>query len=105
MSHLTRNTDHWYAGSPIDLDVTVDNVASADLSSLVWVLGGVVELSGASISASDNSDGDAVVTVSIGAADATEVGVFDWQLRGDVSGEGPRVLAIGTLTLSEQLSA
>lgn len=105
MGHIDDSNLEWHVSSPKPIDITVSGVASADLSNLKWILDGVVEISGSAITTSDDSNGDAVVTVQLSATDVTTPGVFDWQLHGDVSASGPEVLAEGSMTFHALLSS
>lgn len=105
MTHLASNDRKWHAASPFNLEISVAGVASADLSDLEWVVAGVVAISGSAIATTDDANGEAVVTVSVGAADLTVAALRRWQLHGSVSGRGPEVLSEGTLDLGELYTA
>lgn len=100
MSHLPINKNHWYIASPFTLEVTIEGTASADLADLEWFIDGQASIT-AGITAADNADDDAVVSIPVAAATTTDlsVGVYRWQLQATVSGSGPRVVAVGTLRL------
>lgn len=106
MSHLTANSNHWYLASPFTLSVTITGTPSADLSSLEWRIDGLLAIT-TGITASDNGDGDAVVSIPVVAGDTStmSVGVYQWQLQASVAGSGPRVIAVGSLRLDPLAAA
>lgn len=105
MGHLINNEGHWYLGSPFQLQLTILDVASADLTNLSWVINGVLEI--ANISASDDINGNAVVTVTVDASDTSSLSeaIYDWQLKASIDGTGPGVIAIGKLRLDPMAAA
>ena len=100
MSHLPLNKNHWFTASPFTLAVTVHDTPSADLSTMEWRIDGKVAVT-TGITAADNADDEAVVSVPVTAGDMSSVaaGVHRWQLQASVSGSGPRVIAHGDLML------
>lgn len=105
MPHLEVNKDHWYIASPFTLEITIEGTNSAALSSLEWRIDGAVSIT-TGITASDDANGDAVVSVPVTASDTQGLseGVYRWQLQATVSGSGPRAVAVGDLRL-EPLAA
>lgn len=100
MSHLPINQNHWFTNSPFTLDVTIVGTSSTVLSSLEWRVAEKASVT-SGITAADNSDGDAVVSVPVTASDMRNLsaGIHRWQLQASVSSSGPRVIGLGDLTL------
>lgn len=106
MSHLPDNQNHWYIASPFTMEVTIEGTTSASLADMEWFIDGVASIT-TGISASDNANGDAVVSIPVAASTTTGLtaNVYLWQLQATVSGSGPRVVAVGTLRLDPLAAA